>query len=467
MDITTLGDVSVPAAGLLFTQDYKLKIPFYNLNQVNTTPNGTIKVTINLGSNLNLAPAFVLPNAPLNAYFDWTSAVVAGNRIITGTQKFDIPEDFDGTLVFNVRGIISCSSIITAKIEIVNILNVLVDEDLNNNNTTLNYSLPVTVSTTQVNVTCNGAGNGIINITTSPLAAGSTIVTRNEANAIVGTTTVATAGATGAVVNNLVPGVYTVTVSSTGLIPANCTNTTTVTIVQPAVITSTVSNQVNNLCNGGNSGGFTVTAAGGTSPYSYTIAGPTVNTSGASTGVFTGLTAGVYTITITDANSCTATNTATITQPVGTAPDITLGADLSGSFFASTGTTQTIVYNIAEIAGNAAVGDTVRITRVSGFTINLNTASSNITVNGTAYTLDNARWKIDNSNPAFVSIILTDPTNAANPGTLLCLQRVFVAITLTRNTPNVSTFTLSSRLRRANGELNLGNQLNSIVFTAE
>lgn len=467
MDITSLSDVSVPAAGLLFTQDYKLKIPFYNLNQVNTTPNGTIRVTVNLGRNLDLANGFVLANAPLNTYFDWTSAIVAGNRVITGTQKADIPEDFASTMVFNVKGILTCSSIITSTIEIVNILNVLVDDDLNNNNSTLNYNLPVTVTTTQVNVTCNGAGNGIINITTSPLAVGSTIVTRNAANTVVGSTTVTTAGATGAVVNGLVPGVYTVTVSTTGLIPASCTNATTVTIVQPAVVTSTVSSQVNNLCNGGNSGGFTVTAAGGTSPYSYTIAGPTVNTSGASTGVFTGLTAGVYTITITDANGCTATNTATITQPTSTAPDITLGSDVSGSLFTTTGTTQTIVYNVAEIAGNAAVGDTIRITRVSGYTINFNNASFFATVNGTTYTLDNARWKIDYSNPAFVSIILTDPANAANPGTLLCLQRVFVAITLTRNTPNVSTFALSSRLRRANGELNLGNQLNSIVFAAE
>lgn len=467
MDITSLSDVSVPAAGLLFTQDYKLKIPFYNLNQVNTTPNGTIRVTVNLGRNLDLATGFVLANAPLNNYFDWTSAIVAGNRVITGTQKADIPEDFAGTLVFNVRGIISCSSIINANIEIVNILNVLADDDLNNNNTSLNYNLPVTVTTTQVNVLCNGGSNGIINITTSPLAVGATIVTRNAANAVVGSTTVTTAGATATVVNGLVPGVYTVTVTTSGLIPATCSNATTVTIVQPAVLTSTVSSVVNNLCNGGNVGGFTVTGAGGTSPYSYTIAGPIVNTSGASTGVFTGLTAGVYTITITDANNCTATNTATIGQPAGTAPDITLGADVSGSLFATTGATKTIVYNVAEIAGNAAVGDTIRITRVSGFTINFNNTSFTATVGSTTYTLDNARWKIDNSNPSFVSIILTDPLNAANPGTLQCLQRVFVAITLTRNTPNVSTFTLSSRLRRANNELNLGNQLNSIVFTAE
>jgi hypothetical protein len=233
------------------------------------------------------------------------------------------------------------------------------------------------------------------------------------------------------------------------------------------VVTSTISNVINNLCNGGNVGGFTVTGLGGTAPYSYTIAGPTVNTTGATTGVFTGLLAGTYTVTITDANLCSATNTVTITQPVGTAPDITLGADVTGTFFATTGASKTIVYNVAEIAGNAAVGDTIRITRVNGFTINFNNSSASAIVGGTTYVLDNARWKIDNSNPSFVSIILTNPANPGGPGVLQCLQRVFVAITLTRNTPNVSTFTLSSRLRRADNEVNLGNQLNSIVFTAE
>jgi hypothetical protein len=329
----------------------------------------------------------------------------------------------------------------------------LIDEDLNNNAATIQYTLPVTVTTTQVNVTCNGAANGIINVTASP---GTTVVIRNSANVIVTNT-------------GLAPGVYTVTATATGDAPLSntCSNSATVVIVQPAVLVAASSTTVNNVCNAGTDGVITATSTGGTAPYTYVItAGTTINTTGATSGIFTGLAAGTYTIRSTDANGCTATTTATVTQPTGTAPNISLGSDITSSFFATSGVTQTIVYNVAEIAGNPAVGDTIRITRVSGFTINLNTAIFSTTVGSTTYTLDNSRWKIDNTDPSFVSIILTNPLGAG-PGTLLCNQRVNVAVTLTRNTTDVSTFTLSARLRRANGELILTNNLNSIIMTAE
>lgn len=447
MSFVTLANAAQSANTLLFTQNYNLRVPFYNLSQTDAVPNGTINVRINLGTKLSLV------STPAGTPFTWTSATVADSVIITGTQNAAIPEDFVSTLVFRVQGRLSCTSNVSTKINVVNVAALLNDEDLQNNAATIQYTLPVTISTTQVNVTCNGAANGIINPIASP---GTTVVIRNASNVIVGTT-------------NLAPGVYTVTATATGDAPLSntCTNSTTVTIVQPAVLTVALSSQVNNVCNAGASGTATFTSAGGTAPYTYTIAGPVVNTSGATSGIFTGLVAGTYTVTSRDANLCTATATVTITQPTGTAPNISLGSDITGSFFASAGVSQTIVYNVAEIAGNPAVGDTIRITRVAGFTINFNNAIFSTIVGSTTYLLDNSRWKIDNSNPAFVSIILTDPLNPTGPGTLLCNERVNVAVTLTRNTTDISTFTLSARLRRANGELILGNNLNSIILTAE
>ena len=450
---TNTSDVLQSANTLLFPPVYKLKVPFYNLNQTNIVPNGTIQVKVNLGSKLNLDPAFTLATAPLSNYFSWTSAVVVDSVIITGTQIAAIPADLDAILVFNVKGKLSCTANVNARIIVVNTQALLTDEDLQNNNAILQYTLPVTVATTQVNVTCNGASNGIINVVASP---GSTVVIRNAANAIVSNT-------------GLPPGVYTVTATAIGDAPLSntCSNTTTVTIVQPLVLNTASSTVINNLCNGGNTGSFTASSIGGTSPYTYVISGPTVNTTGATTGVFTFLLAGTYTITSTDANGCTATTTATVGQPTGTAPDVSLGSDISGTLFATSGISKTIVYNVTEIAGNPAVGDTIRITNPSGFTINFNSSLAAATVGSTTYLLDNSRWKIDNSNPAFTSIILTDPLNASNPGTILCNQRLNVSVTITRNTTNISTFTLSARFRRANGELNLNNNLNSIIFTAE
>ena len=64
-------------------------------------------------------------------------------------------------------------------------------------------------------------------------------------------------------------------------------------------------------CNGGNDGSTYVTAAGGTTPYTYLWNDPNAET----TDTAYNLAAGDYLVTVTDANGCTAKDTATITQP--------------------------------------------------------------------------------------------------------------------------------------------------------
>jgi len=447
---------------------YDINIPFFNLNQANPVPAGTINFTINLGKKLVLAPGFNLAAAPLSTYFTWTSAVVGGNVIITGTQSLTtpIPADFNGIATFRVKGDSACKSNVVSNIVITNSLQTLSDDDLGNNAATLQYTLPITLSNSQVNVTCNGAGNGIINVTVSS----GTVVTTTGPSGYTNTQNIAS-GVNTFTLSGLAPGTYTITATAPSDAPlTSCSSVNTVIISQPTVLTipgASISH-TNNNCFNATDGTITVVANGGTAPYVYTIAGPTVNTTGALNGIFTNLSAGSYTVTVTDNNGCSATTAAiVITQPTGGIPDITLGSDYTGNLFTTPGVTQTIVYNIAEINGNSAVGDTLRITKVAGFTINFNPTLFSTVVGSTTYALDNTRWKIDNSDPAFVSIILTDPLVPANPGTLLCNQLVRVAVTLTRNTSDISTFPLSARLRRANGETNLANNLNSIVFTAE
>ena len=75
-------------------------------------------------------------------------------------------------------------------------------------------------------------------------------------------------------------------------------------------ITVTPSAQTNVACFGGTNGSATVSASGGAGGYTYTW--QPGNLSGATQ---TALPAGVYTVTATDANSCTGTTTITITQP--------------------------------------------------------------------------------------------------------------------------------------------------------
>lgn len=71
----------------------------------------------------------------------------------------------------------------------------------------------------------------------------------------------------------------------------------------------TVPSQTVVLCNGGSTGSATAVATGGTAPYTYLWSG------GGTNALKSGLSAGIYTINVTDNNGCSATNTVTIAQP--------------------------------------------------------------------------------------------------------------------------------------------------------
>ena len=110
----------------------------------------------------------------------------------------------------------------------------------------------------------------------------------------------------GALTNGLLPaGTHTFIVSDAN----SCSLSSTITISEPPPITSSISG-TNVLCHGGSSGSATVTAGGGTSPYTY------LWSDGQTTATATGLSAGTYDCVITDANGCPFTSSSvTITEP--------------------------------------------------------------------------------------------------------------------------------------------------------
>ena len=141
------------------------------------------------------------------------------------------------------------------------------------------------------NVTCFGAANGsltanMIGNVTAPLtytwSNGSVLQTNGP----------------------LAPGNYTVTVTDF----YGCKSTTVGTVTQPSSITVTPASSPA-LCFGGASGTASVVAAGGTPGYTY-LWSPIGNT----TSTVSGLTAGTYSIQVTDLNNCVQTRTVLVNQ---------------------------------------------------------------------------------------------------------------------------------------------------------
>lgn len=88
-----------------------------------------------------------------------------------------------------------------------------------------------------------------------------------------------------------------------------CTDTSLVNLVQPTPISLTTAIDQNVTCNGGSDGRALATAIGGTAPYSYLWA------DGTPTSANTTLAAGNHTVTVTDANGCSAISNVTIIAP--------------------------------------------------------------------------------------------------------------------------------------------------------
>lgn len=141
-------------------------------------------------------------------------------------------------------------------------------------------------------------------------------------------------------VNNLPQGTFSFSVVDDN--GCNVNFSSSLTINEPLVLSATAA-VTDVLCNGDATGSISVTAAGGTLPYSYSIDG----TNFSSSNELADLSAGNYTVTVMDDNGCTITLNETITQPTAlsniaiSTSDISCngGSDGSFSFEGSGGTT--------------------------------------------------------------------------------------------------------------------------------
>ncbi|MEQ8907864.1 MAG: T9SS type A sorting domain-containing protein [Vicingaceae bacterium] len=159
--------------------------------------------------------------------------------------------------------------------------------------------------TATTDASCNGGSDGSIAVS----------VTNGTANfdyAWSNGMTTSGSNSTTNTINGLAAGTYTVTVTDAN----NSTATASATISEPTAVSAIINVDNNASCNGGADGSLTAAASGGSGGYTYLWSNGSTNQTAAS------LSAGVYQLTVTDANGCTATAGENIAEP--TAISITL-----------------------------------------------------------------------------------------------------------------------------------------------
>ncbi|MEG4547467.1 SprB repeat-containing protein, partial [Microcoleus sp. Aus8_D2] len=170
---------------------------------------------------------------------------------------------------------------------------------------------PITATLTPVNVSCNGACNGTITVTAP---SGGTPPYQYSING--------GAFQAGTVFTGLCNGTYAVTIRDAN----NCTLVLNQNITQPAIL-NLVQSAISSANCGVPNGSVTVTASGGTAPYSYTIDGGASQTSP----IFNGLAAGPHTVVVTDNRGCTRNLVITITAT--SSPVVTVQTQTNVSCF--------------------------------------------------------------------------------------------------------------------------------------
>ena len=158
------------------------------------------------------------------------------------------------------------------------------------NTSTVNQPAPLTITSPQTNVLCNGGSTGSIQLTitggTSPYNFnwGGGINTQNR--------------------TALAQGTYNVTVTDANL----CLATKSILITQPNTLAISTT-PTNVACFGQPSGAVATTVTGGTGPFTYSWS------NGNATQNLVGLTPGNFAVTVNDANACSASASSGVTQP--------------------------------------------------------------------------------------------------------------------------------------------------------
>lgn len=210
-------------------------------------------------------------------------------------------------------------------------------------------------------------------------------------------------GDTGNLADSLAGGSVTVTVTDAN----SCSITATYTVPAPNTISFGNSIVTDITCNGLTDGSIHVVVVGGTSPIVFTW-NPQVSTDS----IATGLSAGSYSVTVSDAGGCSASTTFTIDEPtplvLGTATVVDATCSVGGSITVpASGGTGNPTYNWTGPSGSLSGNP---ITGLAGGTYTLTVTDANLCSVTASYTVAGAAGAITFGTPT-----LTQPT--CNGGT--------------------------------------------------
>lgn len=169
---------------------------------------------------------------------------------------------------------------------------------------TININIPagpaLAASVTSSATTCSGASNGTITVT--PTNGTGPYEFSLDGGPLV-------SGAVPYIFTNVPAGSHTIQVTD---IPTGCISTIYTTLVSAGPVLLTTASKTDVLCNGGATGTITVAQpAAGTAPYEYSLD----NVNWQSSPVFTGLTAGTYTVYYRESNGCSNSLSITVNEP--------------------------------------------------------------------------------------------------------------------------------------------------------
>jgi gliding motility-associated-like protein len=266
---------------------------------VNPLPNGSISgsTTICAGTSTNITFNFSTGTGPFNISYTDGSNIYSLNGVSNGGTASVSPPvgntTYQFTSITDANGCVRTTGFLGGA-------------------TITVTAAPSFSSVTHTNVLCNGGNTGTITITAS---SSNTPLTYSDDNGVTYQSSNVFAG--------LIANSYTVVVKDNiGCTKAYALNP--VVVSQPAVL-SNVSTPTDASCANVFDGKISISASGGTAPYTYSLNGGPSQTGS----LFTGLSAGSYTTYVYDANGCVTTQNVTVSNSYIVAVSVVTQTDVS------------------------------------------------------------------------------------------------------------------------------------------